>query len=35
VGGEGYKKRMWNGEYGGKIMYSCMKMKKETVETIS
>jgi hypothetical protein len=28
VGGGGYKKKMWEGEYGGNIIYSCMKIKK-------
>jgi hypothetical protein len=28
VGGEGYKEREKEGEYGRNIMYSCMKMEK-------
>jgi hypothetical protein len=28
VGGERYKERVQDGEYGGNIWYSCMKMKK-------
>jgi hypothetical protein len=28
VGGGGYQERVWEGEYGGNIMYSCMKMGK-------
>jgi hypothetical protein len=28
VGGGRYKERMWEGEYGRNILYSCMKMEK-------
>jgi hypothetical protein len=28
LGGEEYKERMWEGEYGRNIMYSCVKMEK-------
>jgi hypothetical protein len=26
--GRGYEERVWEGEYGGNAMYSCMKMEK-------
>jgi biotin-(acetyl-CoA carboxylase) ligase len=26
--GRGYKERMWEGDYSGNIMYSCLKMEK-------
>jgi hypothetical protein len=28
VGGGGYKERVEEGEYGGNVMYSCIKMEK-------
>jgi hypothetical protein len=34
MGGRGYKERMKEGEYGGNITYSCMKIEKQDVETV-
>jgi hypothetical protein len=31
--GRGYKEKVLEGEYGGNIIYSCMKMEKLDVET--